>query len=96
MIFEEYLEGIVRAEILKLIEDRGYALETEFCSALSKEHKVSKSAIQIALFKIYPALSLRRRRLNDDLKRYLGLKNKGCPIVYLPMETDCCQVYDIS
>ena len=93
MTFEKYLEGIVRTETLKLIESQGYILETEFCSALSKEHKVSKSAIQIALFKIYPALSLRRRHLNDDLKRYLGLKNKGCPTVYLPMETDCCQIY---
>ena len=83
MTFSEYVMGILKAEILSVIKQQGYALETEMCTMLCGKYNLSISTVKATLRYIYPEIPLIKRRMSDELKRFYGLEIKGCPIVYL-------------
>lgn len=83
MTFKKHIEKILQTEISSIIKQQGYVLETEFCNMVSEKYNVSLPTVRGQLGIIYPEMSLIKRRLSDDLKRFYGLEVKGYPIVYL-------------
>lgn len=91
MGFKEYVEKVLRKEILNVIKQQGYFLETEFCTMICEKYNISLYIVRGLLRRIYPGMSLLKRRMSDDLKRFYGLEIKGYPIVYLPInDTASC------
>lgn len=84
MNFKEYVEEILQNEVLSVVGRQGYALETEICAMVCEKYNISLCTAQATLRRIYPEMSLLKRRMSDDLKRFYGLDVKGYPIVYLP------------
>lgn len=84
MTFEKHVEEILQTEILKAVGQQGYVLETEICTMICEKYNISSYVVRGTLSRIYPEMSLLKRRMSDDLKRFYGLGVKGYPIAYLP------------
>lgn len=84
MTFKKHVEEILQTEILKAIGQQGYVLETEICTMICEKYNISSYVVRGTLRRIYPEMSLLKRRMSDDLKRFYGLEVKGYPIAYLP------------
>lgn len=84
MTFKKHVEEILQTEILKVIGQQGYVLETEICTMICEKYNISSYVVRGTLRRIYPEMSLLKRRMSDDLKRFYGLEVKGYPIAYLP------------
>ncbi len=85
MVFKEYVEEILKTEILRIIGHQGYVLETEICTVLCEKYNISFDTLRATLRSIYPDMLLLKRRITNELKIFYGLKVKGCPVVYLPI-----------
>lgn len=84
MTFKEYVREILKKEISNEIK-QGYFLETEFCTMICEKYNLSIHTVRGTLRGIYPEMSLIKRRMSDELKRFHGcLEIKGCPIMYIP------------
>lgn len=84
MSFKAYVEEILQNEVLRVVRQQGYVLETEICSMICGKYNISLYIVRATLRRIYPEMSLLKRRMSDDLKRFYGLEVKGYPIAYLP------------
>ncbi len=84
MTFAAHVEKILQAEVLSAVKQQGYVLETEICTAICVTYNLSLYIVRGTLRRIYPRMSLLKRHMSDDLKRFYGLEAKGYPIVYLP------------
>ena len=84
MTFKNHVEEVLKDEINKIISQQGYILETEFCTKLCEKYRFAPYTVRPILRRIYPEMSLMKRRMSDKLKRFYGLTITGCPIVYLP------------
>lgn len=84
MTFQVHLEEILRAEIDKAVKQQGYILETEFCSNICEKYGFTLYTVLGTLRRIYSEISLIKRRMSADLKKYYKLQIKGYPIVYMP------------
>ena len=51
---------------------------------ICEKYNISLYIVRATLRRIYPEMSLLKRRMSDDLKRFYGLEVKGYPIAYLP------------
>lgn len=85
MTYKEYVKEILQNEVLNVIRQQGYVLETEICTMICEKYNISLYIVRGIFRRIYPGMSLLKRRMSDDLKRFYGLEIKGCPIVYLPI-----------
>ena len=83
MTFKEYVREILKKEISNEIK-QGYFLETEFCTTICEKYNLSIHTVRGTLRGIYPEMSLIKRRMSGELKRFFGLEIKGCPIMYMP------------
>ena len=84
MSFKIYVEEIIQNEVLSVVRQQGYVLETEICTMICEKYNISSYIVRATLRRIYPEMSLLKRRMSDDLKRFYGLEVKGYPIAYLP------------
>ena len=84
MSFKAYVEEILQNEVLSVVRQQGYVLETEVCTMICEEYNISLYIVRATLRRTYSEMSLLKRRMSDDLKRFYGLEMKGYPIVYLP------------
>ena len=66
-----------------MVRQQGYVLETEICTMVCEKYNLHLYIVRATLRKIYPKMTLLKRRMSDDLKRFYGLEVKGYPIVYL-------------
>lgn len=83
MSFKEYVKEILQNEVLSVVKQQGYVLETEVCTTICEKYSISLYTVRGTLRRIYPEMSLLKRRMSDELKRFYGLTIKGCPIVYM-------------
>lgn len=84
MTFKKHVEEIIQNEVLSAVRQQGYVLETEICTMICEKYNISLYIVRATLRRIYPEMSLLKRRMSDDLKRFYGLEVKGYPIAYLP------------
>ena len=84
MSFKIYVEEILRNEVLSVVRQQGYVLETEICTMICEKYNISLYIVRATLRRIYPQMALMKRRMSDDLKRFYKLEVKGYPIAYLP------------
>ncbi len=84
MSFKTYVEEIIQNEVLSVVRQQGYVLETEICTMICEKYNISLYIVRATLRRIYPEMSLLKRRMSDDWKRFYGLEVKGYPIAYLP------------
>ena len=84
MTFKKHVEEIIQNEVLSVVRQQGYVLETEICTMICEKYNISSYIVRATLRRIYPEMSLLKRRMSDDLKRFYGLEVKGYPIAYLP------------
>lgn len=84
MTFKKHVEEIIQNEVLSVVRQQGYALETEICTMICEKYNISLYIVRATLRRIYPKMALLKRRMSDDLKRFYGLEVKGYPIAYLP------------
>ena len=70
MSFKVYVEEILQNEVLKVVRQQGYVLETEFCTIICEVYNISLYIVRATLRRIYPEMSLLKRRMTDDLKRF--------------------------
>ena len=85
MTFKDYVRKILKTEISNEIEQQGYILETAFCTTICEKYNLSMPTVRVNLRDVYPDMSLIKRRMSDELKRFHGcLEIKGCPIMYIP------------
>ncbi len=84
MSFKAYVEEILQNEVLSVVRQQGYVLETEICTMICKKYNISLYIVRETLRRIYPEMSLLKRLMSDDLKRFYGLDVKGYPIAYFP------------
>ena len=84
MSFKAYVEEILQNEVLSVVRQQGYVLETEICTMISEKYNISLYIVRATLRRIYPEMSLLKRRMSDDWKRFYGLEVKGYPIAYMP------------
>lgn len=84
MSFKVYVEEILRNEVLSVVRQQGYVLETEICTMVCEKYNLHLYIVRATLRRIYPEMSLLKRRMSDDLKLFYGLEAKGYPIAYLP------------
>lgn len=84
MTFKKHVEEIIQNEVLSAVRQQGYVLETEICTMMCDKYNISSYIVRATLRRIYPEMSLLKRRMSDDLKRFYGLEVKGYPIAYLP------------
>ncbi len=82
MTFKNHVEEILKDEINKTIRQQGYILETEFCTKICEKYSFALYTVRSILRRIYPEMTLIKRRMSDELKGFYGLEIKGCPIVY--------------
>ena len=86
MSFKKYLESVLRTEITETILAQGYLLETEFCDLICAKYNLDIYTVRPVLRRIYPEMSLMKRHITNELKRFYKLEFlKGSPIVYLPL-----------
>lgn len=84
MTFKKHVEEIIQNEVLSVVRQQGYVLETEICTMICEKYNISLYIVRTTLRRIYPEMSLLKRRMSDDLKLFYGLEAKGYPIAYLP------------
>ena len=84
MTFKKHVEEIIQNEVLSVVRQQGYVLETEICTMICEKYNISSYIVRATLRRIYPEMSLLKRRMSDDLKRFYGLEVKGYPIAYMP------------
>ena len=84
MTFKKHVEEIIQNEVLSVVRQQGYVLETEICTMICEKYNISLYIVRTTLRRIYPEMSLLKRRMSDDWKRFYGLEVKGYPIAYLP------------
>lgn len=84
MSFKAYVEEILKNEVLSVVRQQGYVLETEICTMVCEKYNLHLCIVCATLRRIYPEMALQKRRMLGDLKRFYGLKVKGYPIAYLP------------
>lgn len=84
MSFKTYVEEILQNEVLSVVRQQGYVLETEICTMICEKYNISLYIVRATLRRIYPQMALMKRRMSDDLKRFYKLEVKGYPIAYLP------------
>ena len=84
MSFKIYVEEILRNEVLSVVRQQGYVLETEIRTMICEKYNISLYIVRATLRRIYPEMSLLKRRMSDDLKHFYKLEVKGYPIAYLP------------
>ena len=84
MSFKAYVEEILQNEVSSVVRQQGYVLETEICTMVCEKYNLHLYIVRATLRRIYPEMSLLKRRMSDDLKRFYGLEVKGYPIAYLP------------
>ena len=84
MSFKTYVEEIIQNEVLSVVRQQGYVLETEICTMICEKYNISLYIVRATLRRIYPEMSLLKRRMSDDWKRFCGLEVKGYPIAYMP------------
>ena len=84
MSFKAYVEEILQNEVLNVVRQQGYVLETEICTMICEKYNISLYIVRATLRRIYPEMSLLKRRMSDDWKRFYGLEVKGYPIAYMP------------
>ena len=82
MTFKKHVEEIIQNEVLSAVRQQGYVLETEICTMICEKYNISSYIVRATLRRIYPEMSLLKRRMSDDLKRFYGLEVKGYPIAY--------------
>ena len=82
MSFKAYVEEILQNEVLSVVRQQGYVLET--CMMICEKYNLHLYIVRATLRRIYPKMALQKRRMSDDLKRFYRLEVKGYPIVYLP------------
>ena len=83
MSFKAYVEEILQNEVLNVVRQQGYVLETEICTMICEKYNISLYIVRATLRRIYPEMSLLKRRMSDDLKRFYKLEVKGYLIAYL-------------
>lgn len=83
MTFKKHVEEIIQNEVLSVVRQQGYVLETEICTMICEKYNLHLYIVRATLRRIYPEMSLLKRRMSDDLKRFYKLEVKGYPIVYL-------------
>ncbi len=86
MNFDNRVESILREETAKLIDQHGFFLESEFCPMISRKYHLSESTVKAKLMNLCPELSLKRRRLSNELKSFYGAEIKGFPIIYMKVK----------
>lgn len=84
MSFKAYVEEILQNEVLSVVRQLGYVLETEICTMVCEKYNLHLYIVRATLRRIYPEMALLKRRMSDDLKQFYRLEVKGYPIVYLP------------
>ena len=84
MSFKTYVEEILQNEVLSMIGQQGYVLETEICTMICDKYNLHLYIVRATLRRIYSKMALLKRRMSDDLKRFYGLEVKGYPIAYMP------------
>lgn len=84
MSFKTYVEEILQNEVLSVVRQQGYVLETEICTMICEKYNISLYIVRATLRRIYPQMALMKRRMSDDLKRFYKLEVKGYPIAYMP------------
>lgn len=84
MTFKKHVEEIIQNEVLSVVRQQGYVLETEICTMIYEKYNLHLYIVRATLRRIYPEMSLLKRRMSDDLKRFYKLEVKGYPIVYMP------------
>ena len=84
MTFKKHVEEIIQNEVLSVVRQQGYVLETEICTIICEKYNLHLYIVRATLRRIYPEMSLLKRRMSDDLKRFYKLEVKGYPIVYMP------------
>ena len=84
MSFKTYVEEIIQNEVLSVVRQQGYVLETEICTMICEKYNISLYIVRATLRRIYPQMALMKRRMSDDLKRFYKLEVKGYPIAYMP------------
>lgn len=84
MSFKAYVEEILQNEVLSVVRQQGYVLETEICTMICEKYNISLYIVRATLRRIYPQMALMKRRMSDDLKRFYKLEVKGYPIAYMP------------
>ena len=80
---KKHVEEIIQNEVLSVVRQQGYVLETEICTMICEKYNLHLYIVRATLRRIYPEMSLLKRRMSDDLKRFYKLEVKGYPIVYL-------------
>lgn len=83
MNFDNYIKSILHEETEKLIDQHGFFLESDFCPMISRKYRLSESTVRAKLRALSPELSLKRRRLSNELKAFFDTEIKGFPVVYL-------------
>ena len=84
MTYKNHVKEVLQTEIDKVIKERGYFLETELCAMVCEKYGFASYTVRGTLRRIYHEMSLMQRHMSDELKRFYGLKAKGCPIAYVP------------
>lgn len=84
MTFKNHVEEVLKEEINSTIRQQGYILETEFRNMICEKYSFALYTVRPVLRRIYPEMSLMKRRMSDELKTFYRLEVKGCPIVYMP------------
>lgn len=84
MTFKKHVEEIIQNEVLSVVRQQGYVLETEICTMICEKYNISLYIVRATLRRIYPEMSLLKRRMSDDLKRFYGSDVNGYPIAYFP------------
>ena len=84
MTFKKHVEEIIQNEVLSVVRQQGYVLETEICTMVCEKYNLHLYIVRATLRRIYPEMALQKRRMSDDLKRFYKLEVKGYPIAYMP------------
>ena len=84
MTFKKHVEEIIQNEVLSVVRQQGYVLETEISTMICEKYNLHLYIVRATLRRIYPQMALMKRRMSDDLKRFYKLEVKGYPIAYLP------------
>lgn len=87
MNFKDHVREVLESEISKQIKQQGYVLEADLCAMVREKYNFTMATIKGMLRRIYPGMSLIKRRMSNELKDFYNLEIKGCPVVYMP-DTD--------
>ena len=83
MDFNNYLETILKEETAEQLRQQGFVLEKRFVLAVAEKYRLSTVTVKGRLRRMCGDLSLRRRRMSDELKAFYGVNMQGYPIIYL-------------